>query len=293
MSTSLGFVLQHPAIWRGDQYAKVAVESVPTGFAELDAQLPGGGWPRAALTELLTNQQGVGELRLLAPALAHLSNEEKWLVLVAPPYLPYAPGFESLGVNLSRLVIVRTRSNGESLWAAERCLRSGTCAAVIAWPGPGSERSLRRLQLAAEEGKSLGVIFGPTRNAASASPAPLRIQLSAGRGRLEVQILKRRGGGWAPPLALEFEKKRQDDGRREKDEGRRTKDEEISEDAVPRPAPSQDVGRNSEAYCAGCEAIARQVALRLHPTFVLRPPSFVLFFATEKSGMAWPSTVTH
>ena len=238
MHPSLGLVLQHPAIWRGDQYAKVAVASVPTGFAELDAQLPGGGWPRAALTELLANQQGIGELRLLAPALAYLSREEKWLVLVGPPHLPYAPGFESLGVDLARLVVVRTRSNGESLWAAERCLRAGTCAAVIAWPGPGSERSLRRLQLAAEEGKSFGVLFGPTRNAANASPAALRIQLCAGRGRLEVQILKRRGGGWAPPLSLELDKK----------------DLSLHPAAVAHPpVPSQHVGRNSEAYCAGSE----------------------------------------
>ena len=202
MSLSLDLVLQHPAVWRGDQYAKVAVESIPSGFAELDAQLPGGGWPRAALTELLANQQGIGELRLLAPALAHLSREDKWLVLVAPPHRPYAPGFDSLGVNLSRLVVVRTRSQAETLWATERCLRSGACAAVLAWPGPSQERALRRLQLAAEEGKSFGVVFGPTRNAARPSPAPLRIQLSASRGRLELQILKRRGGGWAPPLSI-------------------------------------------------------------------------------------------
>lgn len=208
MSLSLDLVLQHPAIWRGDQYAKVAVESIPSGFAELDAQLPGGGWPRAALTELLASRQGIGELRLLAPALAHLSREEKWLVLVAPPHRPYAPGFESLGVNLSRLVVVSTRSPAETLWATERCLRSGACAAVLAWPGPSHERALRRLQLAAEEGKGFGVIFGPTRNAAVASPAPLRIQLSPGRGRLELQILKRRGGGWVPPLSLAFDAQR-------------------------------------------------------------------------------------
>jgi cell division inhibitor SulA/protein ImuA len=198
----------NPAIWRGDQYAKVAVESIPSGFAELDAQLPGGGWPRAALTELLANQQGIGELRLLAPALAHLSREEKWLVLVAPPHRPYAPGFDSLGVDLSRLVVVSTRSQAETLWAAERCLRSGACAAVLAWPGPSQERALRRLQLAAEEGKSFGVVFGPTRSAAQPSPAPLRIQLSAGRGRLELQILKRRGGGWAPPLSIALDAQR-------------------------------------------------------------------------------------
>jgi hypothetical protein len=206
MPPALDLVLRNPAIWRGDQYAKVAVASVPTGFAALDAQLPGGGWPRAALTELLLNQRGIGELRLLAPALARLSQEEKWLALVAPPHLPYAPGFEALGVNLSRLVVVRTKSDGESLWAAERCLRSGTCAAVIAWPGAGSERAQRRLQAAAEEGKSFGVVFGPTRQAAQPSPAPLRIQLSANRGRLDLQILKRRGGGWAPPLSLELDR---------------------------------------------------------------------------------------
>jgi hypothetical protein len=129
-------------------------------------------------------------------------------VLVAPPHRPYAPGFDSLGVNLSRLVVVSTRSPAETLWATERCLRSGACAAVLAWPGPSQERALRRLQLAAEEGKSFGVVFGPTRNAAQPSPAPLRIQLSAGRGRLELQILKRRGGGWAPPLSIAIDAQR-------------------------------------------------------------------------------------
>jgi hypothetical protein len=204
MPQGLDLILQHPAVWRGNQYAKVAVGSVPTGFTELDAQLPGGGWPRAALTELLANRQGIGELRLLAPALARLSREEKWLVLVAPPHRPYAPGFEALGVNLERLVVVSTRSNGETLWAAERCLHCGSCAAVLAWPGPCPQPVLRRLQLAAEQGKSFGVVFGSTRAAAQPSPAPLRIQLSPARDRLELQILKRRGGGWAPPLSLDL-----------------------------------------------------------------------------------------
>jgi len=203
MSASLETVLQNPAIWRGDQYAKVAVESIPTGFGELDAQLPGGGWPRAALTELLLNRQGIGEMQLLIPSLARLSQTEKWLVLVAPPYQPYAPGFHAMGVNLARLVVVKTRSDSESLWTAERCLRCGSCAAVLSWQGTSSPAALRRLQLAAEESKSFGVVFTPIRNASHPSPAPLRIQVSAGRGRLELQVLKRRGGGWAPPLSLQ------------------------------------------------------------------------------------------
>jgi len=74
---------------------------------------------------------------------------------------------------------------------------------VLAWTGAGSQQAMRRLQLAAEEGKGFGVVFGPTRNAALPSPAPLRIQLTAGREKLQLQIIKRRGGGWAPPLSLD------------------------------------------------------------------------------------------
>jgi len=201
MPGALDLILENPAIWRGDQYAKVAVDSIATGFPELDAQLPGGGWPRAALTELLVSRPA-GELRVLIPALAQLSQAEKWLVLVAPPHQPYAPGFQFSGVDLARLVVVKTRSDGESLWAAERCLRSGSCAAVLSWTGCGSPPAMRRLQLAAEEGKGMGVVFGTTRHAAQPSPAPLRMQLSAHRNGLEVQVLKRRGGGWAPSVSL-------------------------------------------------------------------------------------------
>lgn len=205
MPGSLDLILENPAIWRGDQYAKVVVESVATGFPELDAQLPGGGWPRAALTELLVSRPGVGELRLLMPALARLAQAEKWLVLVAPPHQPYAPGFRFAGVDLARVVVVKTRSDGESLWATERCLRCGSCAAVLSWAGSGSPSTLRRLQLAAEEGKGIGVVFGSTRHAAQPSPAPLRIQVSAHRAGIELQILKRRGGGWAPPVSLQLD----------------------------------------------------------------------------------------
>ncbi|HZR03588.1 MAG TPA: translesion DNA synthesis-associated protein ImuA [Burkholderiales bacterium] len=206
--SSLDRVLQHPAIWRGNQYAKVSTASIPTGFDELDALLPGGGWPRAALTELLASQEGIGELRLLAPALACLSKGEKWLVLVSPPHVPYAPAFESLGVDLSRLVVVNTKSDAETWWAAERCLRSCACAAVLAWPRSHEERAVRRLQLAVEEGKGLGVVFAHSRVAAHPSPAALRIQLHASRRRLEIQIIKRRGGGWAPQLSLDLDRTR-------------------------------------------------------------------------------------
>jgi len=207
MST-LQSILQNPAIWRGDEQARVALPSIPTGFAELDGELPGGGWPRGVVSELLTERRGIGELSLLMPALAQLSRQDGWLVLIAPPWIPYAPALAAHGIRLSRVIVVNTTSDKDTLWAAEQSLRAGNCPVVLAWPTSVNEHVLRRLQLAAEEGGSFGVVFGEAMRAALPSPAPLRLRLGVHQGRLSVKILKRRGSGLTPTLWLDTEKKK-------------------------------------------------------------------------------------
>ncbi|HXS31094.1 MAG TPA: hypothetical protein VN755_09700, partial [Steroidobacteraceae bacterium] len=59
----------HPALWLGHQIGRVVEQAVPSGFAALDLQLPGGGWPRRVLTELLLPHPGIGEIRLLSASL--------------------------------------------------------------------------------------------------------------------------------------------------------------------------------------------------------------------------------
>ncbi len=66
-------LLQQARIWRGTAPGWAA-PTVPTGFANLDAELPGGGWPSGALTEILGSCEGIGELGLLLPALARLTS---------------------------------------------------------------------------------------------------------------------------------------------------------------------------------------------------------------------------
>ena len=129
----------------------------PPGFAALDAGLPGGGWPRHGLVEILTPQPGVGELYLLLPALAALSRlmPARWCTWVSPPHEPFAPALEAHGVALDRMLIVRTHL---PLWAHEQALRSGACEVALAWLPRASPRAMRRLQLAAEQGRALGVL---------------------------------------------------------------------------------------------------------------------------------------
>ncbi len=205
---ALGALLRNPLIWRGDQYASVALASIPTGFKPLDEQLPGGGWPRAALTEFLVDRQGIGELSLLMPALSRLSQGKDWIVLVAPPYVPYAPALASQGIDLSKVVIINAVTEQEKVWAAERCLRSSTCSAVLFWAAKQTHQAYRRLQWAAEMGQAWGIVFGPTRQARQASPAALRLMLTSEQSRLKIHLLKRRGGGALPELFIDEDRDR-------------------------------------------------------------------------------------
>ena len=199
---ALAALLSHPAIWRGNQLGNVSTPSLPTGFAALDAELPGGGWPTAALTEILPQHEGIGELRILGHALAHLSARGRWLAWVAPPYLPYAPALQAAGIDLAKLLFIKTRSPRETLWAIEQTLRSHTCGAVLAWPDKATYPELRRLQLAAEDNPGLAVLFRAARNANSTTPATLRLGLQTCAGELAVRVLKRRGALLAHPILL-------------------------------------------------------------------------------------------
>ena len=208
-----------------------------SGFAELDAQLPGGGWPAGVLTELLLSHPGIGELRLLAPVLAALQHQRRSVMWFDPPAAPCAWALSALGIDLRQLVVVlgprarlstadslaagegpsasraggRARQNLKSrarerlpaadvLWALEHALKSGHLGAVLAWlPARLPADALRRLQLAAQGHAGPAFLLRGDEARQRPSAAPLRIGLaSAGPDALRVVLLKRRG----PPLAL-------------------------------------------------------------------------------------------
>lgn len=187
----LAQLLAHPALWRGRNAARVPV--VPTGFEALDASLPGGGWPRTGLVELLVPRLGIGELRLLMPALAALSREPsaRWCAWIAPPFEPFAPALVAHGVALGRVLVVRAPT---PLWALEQSLASGACDTVLAWVRQAHPRALRRLQLAAEHGRALGLVFRAPAAASEPSAAVLRLQLAPASDGLRITLLKSRGG---------------------------------------------------------------------------------------------------
>ncbi len=134
------FSFDRPDIWRGGGFARAGAPAIPSGFPALDAELPGGGWPSGALVEILPAHEGIGELRLLGPALAALTERGLRLAWIAPPHLPYAPALAAAGIDTGKLLIVRAPSARQSLWAAEQALASNSCGAVLVWPQVGKVR---------------------------------------------------------------------------------------------------------------------------------------------------------
>lgn len=179
-----------PALWRASQLARGRVLTVDTGYPVFSHELPGGGWPIGALTEVLAQAAGSGEMRLLAPALGSLKAP---VVLVEPPCDPCIQGLGYSGIPPEQVLLLRAKRSNDQLWSAEQILKASTCGAVLLWQTHVRADSLRRLLLASRSSTSLFFVFRPIREAADASPAELRVAVRPAEEGVNVDIIKRKG----------------------------------------------------------------------------------------------------
>jgi protein ImuA len=212
------------ALWRAHQLGSSSNDVTASGFAVLDAELPGGGWPHRVLTELLLPHPGLGELRLLVPALARIAGASdapqqsgRSVMLFDPPAALCGQALVQFGVDAQQLLVVYGREGARAaaglrrllpsadlLWALEQALKSGHVGAVLAWlPQRLKADALRRLQLAAQSHDGPAFLFRELDARVKPSAAPLRLLLQgAGIDRLSVRVLKRRGPPLTQPLML-------------------------------------------------------------------------------------------
>jgi hypothetical protein len=210
---ALNGLLEKTGLWRASSIKADHIQHCSTGFASLDKELPGTGWPADGVTEFLHDRAGIGELRLLAPALARMTHEQnRWVLFVNPPYIPYPPALAQAGIDLTRVIVSQPKAPKDYLWVLEKALASQSCSAVIAWPSRIHEKQIRRLQLASKDGYSWGILFRPEESSKNASPAELRLRLrplpgnSIGRDNssIAVKILKRRGRWESEEFTITF-----------------------------------------------------------------------------------------
>ncbi|MEM5344691.1 translesion DNA synthesis-associated protein ImuA [Paraburkholderia azotifigens] len=190
----------HPSLWRASQLARGGRRTLDTGYPALSTELPGGGWPIGVLVDLLVQTPGVGEMRLLRPALSSLG--ERPIALVQPPHIPDGLGLDYIGLSLDQLLQVKAPKSADAFWSAEQILRAGTCGALILWAQHAQASSLRRLHLAAQSSETLFIMVRPLASAQDSSPALLRLALRPSADGLMVDIVKRRGPTRAEPLSI-------------------------------------------------------------------------------------------
>jgi len=201
-------LLNHPKLWRARELATQqgqTRQSMSSGFEQLDEHLPDHGWPASALMEIMLPSAGLGELRLLIPAIRHLSQTQaRWVAWVNPPFIPYAPALKALGVDIDKILLIHPKTHADTLWALERACKSGSCSAALAWLNDKQLKfkDTQRLQVATKQGNTMTCLFRPGHQLAanpdlqaSSSMAELRLLVRSFRdGDIQLDILKRRGG---------------------------------------------------------------------------------------------------
>lgn len=202
----------HAQVWRASSLGEALSPCVSSGFAALDAELAGGGWPTRCVSEILSAQHGTLEWRLLAPALRTLlalpgqkaatprrtrplsNSAGRPLLLINPPHTPHLPGLQACGLPAEHLIWIAAESAQQQLWALEQAIKANAAAAILAWLPQARPEQIRRLQSCALGADAPIFLFRPWAAQQQSSAAPLRVGLSPGPDWcLQLHILKRRG----------------------------------------------------------------------------------------------------
>ena len=182
------------ALWRGSELGSSVTSVIPSGFAALDAELPGGGWPCRSLTEILQPQPSVAEWRLLAPAMRQIVEAGKDVVLVGPPKTPHLPGLQHIGIDEKRLVWIQAETPAERLWVTEQLVKANAAGLLLSWLPQARQEQIRRLQVCTQSCNGPVILCRPEAAQHESSAAPLRVQLTYGIDwELRLHLFKRKG----------------------------------------------------------------------------------------------------
>lgn len=197
-------------IWSADQVKNV-VETIDSGYQELNQHL-NGGLPRQGVIEVQTIN-GIGELRLFLPYLLNLLQAElaqqqqsRQIVFIAPPAQVNALMLLQASIPLDNLLIISSQKPEESLWAAEQCLKSGCCFAVLLWQQLLAVHQVKRLKQAAMTGSAVQIIFRSPHSVDLALPVSLSVALEAQPTGIKVKVKKQLGGWPCKPFVVNMHK---------------------------------------------------------------------------------------
>jgi protein ImuA len=158
---------------------------IATSFAVLDAFLPWRGWPVGAMSEIMTDRVGCGEMSLVLPSALIDAG-------IDPARVTQINAAEASHSN---------KKQKENLWCTEQILKTGLPGMVLLWSrNTCTPEVLRRLQLAMINTQTVLIHFRSNACMQQHSPAWLRCGFAADDAEIRLQILKCRGRLLTRPL---------------------------------------------------------------------------------------------
>lgn len=184
---------------------KGASPALALGIAAFDEEMK-GGMPTSALTEVF-GESGEGAWWLGLKTLAAVRG--KAVAVIEPAGAFHPPGAAAVGVDMSRLLVLREPNRKKALWALERIAKAESVGATLACIEGLGETEMRRLQLAAEASGQVLVLLREEQRNTRASWGALRLRVrgepSGGHRRIVVETLRARGGFAPRPILIEIE----------------------------------------------------------------------------------------
>lgn len=114
----------------------------------------------SGITELILADNCPNAFSVIMPMVAFLSHSQpdRWVTWVAPSALTREL-LAAYGVNTSCLRMVHVTDEASALWVTWEALHAGNSHTVIASPGRLSEKELKLLEQAAQEGGCQGLLL--------------------------------------------------------------------------------------------------------------------------------------
>ncbi len=113
------------------------------------------------ITQIIMPDEDEYNFQLLMPLLAQLSRDDRWFAWIAPPLKLPKQWLLEAGIDINKIMMLQPKTEQDTLDLAQKALATGTCHAVISWPGQISKAQLNILEQAAQNGQSHAIVIQP------------------------------------------------------------------------------------------------------------------------------------
>lgn len=180
-----------------------------SGLEALDAMAPGGAFARGAVHELLSASTKLNfQPMTICAHWAHRAATSGGAIFFLDMNRQlYPPALAGMGLDLSRVYLLRPQSPEEAMWAMTECLRCHGVSAVVGEIDRLSMIEARRLQLAAETGGGVGLLLRPARSRIFAAATRWFVQPATGQRTTQcwkIQLIHGHGGCVGQSIYVEY-----------------------------------------------------------------------------------------